>query len=177
MTPTDRDAAGEFDTIVATMVERIVDRFAPERTLLFGSRARADATEWSDVDLLVVMPDGTDRREAAVEIGVALGNLPAAKDIVVTTPCPDRTARPRHRYGAAGGTERGQGALRAGPRPRRRRAAGPASIRSAGEGGSLCQRDRVACGPGTSTSTNSNLIESTGTESPNSLQELSTSSW
>ena len=33
MTPTDRDAAGEFDTIVATMVERIVDRFAPERTL------------------------------------------------------------------------------------------------------------------------------------------------
>ena len=32
------------------------------------------------------MPDGSDRREAAVEIGVTLGYLPVAKDIVVTTP-------------------------------------------------------------------------------------------
>ena len=86
MTTTDRERAAEIDTIVATMVERIADRFDPERILLFGSRARGDARDWSDVDLLVVMPDGTDRREAAVEMGVAVGDLPIAKDIVVTTP-------------------------------------------------------------------------------------------
>ncbi|MCY3747794.1 MAG: nucleotidyltransferase domain-containing protein [Chloroflexi bacterium] len=74
------------DPIVSIMVDRIVGRFQPERVVLFGSRARGDATKWSDVDLLVVMPDGIDRRETAVEIHLALGDLPAAKDIVVTTP-------------------------------------------------------------------------------------------
>ena len=74
------------DAIVEAMVSRLTDRFKPERILLFGSRARGDATESSDVDLLVVMPDGTDRRQAAIEMHVLLGDLPAAKDIVVTTP-------------------------------------------------------------------------------------------
>ena len=74
------------DAIVATAVGRLVDQFEPERILLFGSRARGDATDCSDVDLLVVMPDGTDRRQTAIEMYVALGDLPAAKDIVVTTP-------------------------------------------------------------------------------------------
>ena len=86
MTTTDHERTAEIDTVVSTMVERIADQFDPERILLFGSRARGDARDWSDVDLLVVMPDGTDRREVAVEIGVAVGDLPVAKDIIVTTP-------------------------------------------------------------------------------------------
>ena len=111
MTTTDRERAADIDTIVATMVERIADRFDPERILLFGSRARGDAKDWSDVDLLVVMPDGTDRREAAVEMGVAVGDLPIAKDIVVTTPAPHCAAGPRHRHGPAAGAARRQSAL------------------------------------------------------------------
>ena len=86
MTIRSREPVTTEDAIVAAMVGRLADRFKPERILLFGSRARGDATEWSDVDLLVVMPDGTDRRETAVEMHVVLGDLPAAKDIVVTTP-------------------------------------------------------------------------------------------
>ena len=86
MTTIDDGGGTDIDAIVATMVERIADRFDPERILLFGSRARGDARNWSDVDLLVVMPDGTDRRETAVEMGVAVGDLPIAKDIIVTTP-------------------------------------------------------------------------------------------
>jgi len=74
------------DAIVDAVVDRLTDGFQPERILIFGSQARDDAAEWSDVDLLVVMPDGTDRRQAAIEMHVALGDLPAAKDIVVTTP-------------------------------------------------------------------------------------------
>ena len=74
------------DSVVSTMVDRIVGQFQPSRVVLFGSRARGAAGQWSDVDLLVVMPDGTDRRQAAVEMHVTLGDLPAAKDIVVTTP-------------------------------------------------------------------------------------------
>ena len=86
MTTTDRERASEIDGVVSTMVDRLAGRFKPDRILLFGSRARGDATESSDVDLLVVMPDGTDRRQTAIEMHVALGDLPAAKDIVVTTP-------------------------------------------------------------------------------------------
>ena len=97
MTSTDHGRTADIDSVIATMVARIRDRFDPERILLFGSRARGDASEWSDVDLLIVMPDGTDRRETAVEMHIALGDLPAAKDIIVTTP--DHIARRGHVIG------------------------------------------------------------------------------
>ncbi len=83
--------------IIETMVDLIVSRFDPERVVLFGSRARGTAREDSDVDLLVVMPDGTDRRQAAVDILMLLGEMPVAKDIVVTTP--DHIARRGHVIG------------------------------------------------------------------------------
>ena len=66
------------DSIISTMVDRIVVRFQPSRVVLFGSQARGDANEWSDVDLLVVLPNGTDRRKAAVEIHRTLGDIPVA---------------------------------------------------------------------------------------------------
>ena len=73
------------DGAVATMVERIVERFQPSRVLLFGSRSRGTSSEWSDVDLLVVMEEAPDKRQAAVEMRRALGDLKVSKDIVVTT--------------------------------------------------------------------------------------------
>ena len=46
---------------VAGLVKRVVDaisgRVRVERVILFGSRARGEANEGSDVDLLVVSPD------------------------------------------------------------------------------------------------------------------------
>ena len=74
------------ETIISTMVDRIVGRFHPARVVLFGSYARGTAIESSDVDLLVVMADVPDKRRTAVEIRRSLGDLPISKDIVVTTP-------------------------------------------------------------------------------------------
>ena len=71
---------------IGTMVARIVDRFDPERIILFGSHARGDARPDSDVDLLVVMPVEGSRREKAIEIGVALDDILVPKDIIVVTP-------------------------------------------------------------------------------------------
>lgn len=69
------------------VVERVVERFDPLKVILFGSRARGDARPHSDVDLLVVMPDGTDdERRVTVEIRRLLRDMPVAKDVVVTTP-------------------------------------------------------------------------------------------
>ena len=85
------------DTVIETMVERIVGRFQPARILLFGSRARGSANRWSDVDLLVVMEEVTDKRRAAVEMGRVLSDLPVSKDIIVTTP--EEIARRGHLVG------------------------------------------------------------------------------
>ena len=75
------------ESIVSTMVERIVGQFQPSRVLLFGSYARGTAIIGSsDVDLLVVMSDVPDKRRAAVEMRRALRDLPASKDIIVVTP-------------------------------------------------------------------------------------------
>ena len=71
---------------IDTMVERIVQRFQPLRIILFGSHARGSAVTDSDVDLLVVLREATDKRSTTVEIRRALGDLPVSKDIVVTTP-------------------------------------------------------------------------------------------
>jgi predicted nucleotidyltransferase len=75
-----------LERIIDQMVLRIVERFDPERIILFGSAARGEAGPESDVDLLVVMPIHGSRREKAVEIGVAVNDIPVPKDIFVTTP-------------------------------------------------------------------------------------------
>ena len=74
------------ESVISVMVERIVGRFQPSRVLLFGSRARGDASDISDVDLLVVISDVPEKRRTAVEIRRLLGDLGVSKDIVVTTP-------------------------------------------------------------------------------------------
>jgi len=75
-----------LERIIKEMVERIVHRFHPERIILFGSVARGESGPDSDLDLLVVMPVEGSRREKAVEVGVAVNDLPVSKDIIVTTP-------------------------------------------------------------------------------------------
>ena len=68
------------------MAERIVERFDPERIILFGSQARGEAGADSDVDLLVVMPVSGSKRDKQLEIRTALEDFTVAKDVIVTTP-------------------------------------------------------------------------------------------
>ena len=85
------------EAIISDMVNRIVRRFDPSRVMLFGSQSRGAASEWSDVDLLVVMGEVADKRQAAIEIRRSLGDLQISKDIVVTTP--DEIAQRGHVVG------------------------------------------------------------------------------
>ena len=78
--------ATAYGPIVTRMVALIADEFEPERIVLFGSRARGDARPDSDVDLLVVMPDGTDETRATIAMHALLHTMPLPKDIVVSTP-------------------------------------------------------------------------------------------
>jgi HEPN domain-containing protein/predicted nucleotidyltransferase len=68
-------AAHTPDPRLDTLVDAIVDRVSPELVLLFGSRARGDAHEDSDYDLMIVVSDGRDAedcRRAANDVRSAL---------------------------------------------------------------------------------------------------------
>jgi len=67
------------------MVRRIVDAVNSRRIILFGSAARGAMSAHSDLDFLVVMPDGAHRRRTAQTVYRSLRGLGFAKDIVVVT--------------------------------------------------------------------------------------------
>jgi predicted nucleotidyltransferase len=72
--------------ILEQLIARIVGAVHPLRIILFGSAARGEAGADSDVDLLVVMPDGTHRRETMQYLHTQLFGIPVAVDILVATP-------------------------------------------------------------------------------------------
>jgi predicted nucleotidyltransferase len=84
MNVTHEDIEPEPD-ILNELVQRIVDAVRPVRVVLFGSAARRQMGPSSDLDLLVVMPDGVHRRRTAHEIYRRLSGMGVAKDIVVVT--------------------------------------------------------------------------------------------
>ena len=71
--------------MLSIMVNRIVGRFKPARILLFGSQARGDAREWSDVDLMIVMNMISDRRKTAIDMQCMLSDIHISKDIIIVT--------------------------------------------------------------------------------------------
>lgn len=79
-------AATEVDPAILEMARTIVDRYAPEQVILFGSHARGTAGPDSDVDLLVVLEMAGPRRRMAARVGAALHAFKRPKDVVVTTP-------------------------------------------------------------------------------------------
>jgi len=72
-------------TLLEELVRRIIAVAHPRRIILFGSAARGDMGPDSDLDVLVVMPDGTHRRRTAREIYRHMWGFGFAKDIVVVT--------------------------------------------------------------------------------------------
>ena len=67
------------------LIGKIVEAVHPRRIMLFGSAATGRMGEDSDLDLLVIMPDGAHRRRTAQAIYRRLRGLGIAKDIVVVT--------------------------------------------------------------------------------------------
>lgn len=67
------------------LTRAIVGKVAPLRIILFGSAARDDAGPESDIDLLVVMPDGTHRRQTAQLLYREIAGIGVPFDLVVAT--------------------------------------------------------------------------------------------
>jgi predicted nucleotidyltransferase len=65
------------------IVKRIVEVAHPRKIVLFGSRARGDATSDSDYDLLVVKDEIKSRMNESHQIRMALMGLPIFVDVLL----------------------------------------------------------------------------------------------
>lgn len=68
------------------LVRRIVEAVQPLRIILFGSAARGGMGPGSDIDVLVVMPEGTNRRETEGQLYMKMLGMHVPIDIIVATP-------------------------------------------------------------------------------------------
>ena len=68
------------------LIQRIVEEVHPLRIILFGSALKGDVGRNSDIDLLVVMPEGVHRRRVAQFLYQKIIGLGVPFDIIVATP-------------------------------------------------------------------------------------------
>ena len=71
---------------IERIVRDIADAFHPRRIMMFGSRARADAAEESDVDIFVEMETDLTPPERKRAVSRLFGAREWAMDVVVYTP-------------------------------------------------------------------------------------------
>ena len=66
-----------------TMLALVAAAQAPRQLILFGSYARGEAKEGSDLDLLLVEDESADIAEETVRLQRVLGRLPVEVDLLV----------------------------------------------------------------------------------------------
>lgn len=72
--------------VIEQLVQKIVDNVHPLKILLFGSASRDEITPDSDIDVLIVMPEGVHRRQTAQLLYRQITGLGIPFDIIVATP-------------------------------------------------------------------------------------------
>ena len=72
--------------VIEQLVRRIIELVQPLRIILFGSAARDEMGPDSDIDVLVVMPEGVHRRRTAQLLYRQIRGLGVPFDILVATP-------------------------------------------------------------------------------------------
>ena|GEM_PF-1509250 len=75
----------QLNEIIQNMIQKIVSKAEPKKIILFGSAVREQMSANSDLDFLVVVPQGTHRRKTARKIYQSLVGVGFAADIVVVT--------------------------------------------------------------------------------------------
>jgi uncharacterized protein len=78
---------------IRLLKDQIIEAVHPLRIVLFGSAARGQTQANSDIDMLIVMPEGTHRRHTAQLLYRTISGIPQSYDLIVATP----TDLERHR--------------------------------------------------------------------------------
>jgi uncharacterized protein len=71
--------------VLENLTRQIVDAVDPLQIILFGSAACGEVGPDSDVDILVVMPDGAHRRHTAQQLYRAIRGVKVPFDLIVAT--------------------------------------------------------------------------------------------
>lgn len=71
------------DQTIQAAIERIVAAADPTKVILFGSYARGEANEDSDLDLMVVEPHVDDRAAEMIRLRRAVGSVGIGVDVLV----------------------------------------------------------------------------------------------
>ena len=71
------------EKVLQQVVRRIVAMAQPRRVILFGSYGRGDADEGSDLDLMVVLPDVSDKYGEIIRLHKAVGDVGVGVDVLV----------------------------------------------------------------------------------------------
>ncbi len=74
------------ENLLKNIIERILQVAQPEKIILFGSYARGEAIEESDIDILIIQPSDLPRYKRSTPVRLALKGLFPSKDIVIYTP-------------------------------------------------------------------------------------------
>ena len=72
--------------VIAYIVEKIARGIAPRQIILFGSRAREEATDNSDLDLLIIQDSPASNREVRRQIEGLLWGRRFGVDLIVRRP-------------------------------------------------------------------------------------------
>lgn len=72
--------------LLSYIVQKVVTHIAPEQIILFGSRARGEENEESDLDLFIIQDSPASNREVRRQIDRLLLGRRFAVDIIVRKP-------------------------------------------------------------------------------------------
>lgn len=79
------DFEGALPEVIESAVGLLADEMKPRMIVLFGSAARGEMTEGSDIDLLVVLDGFDSRRVEMARAAKLLVRLPVPADVLVYT--------------------------------------------------------------------------------------------
>ena len=71
--------------VIEELVRKILKAIQPQRIILFGSAARGEFGPAGDIDLLIIMPEGTHRRRTAQKLYRQIRGIPVSFDLLVAT--------------------------------------------------------------------------------------------
>lgn len=74
------------EKLIKDIIEKVVFISDPQQIFLFGSRARGDARNNSDYDVLVIKPSKEPRYKRGVDLYKSFASFPAEVEFLVYTP-------------------------------------------------------------------------------------------
>lgn len=75
-----------FEDKIELIVDRVTEKYDPKAIIVFGSVARGDSTEDSDLDIAIIMDSDLSEHERNVMLRVCIGSIGMAMDLLVFTP-------------------------------------------------------------------------------------------